>query len=114
MLGVPVVAANVDGILEAAGAPENVVLIDPIEPVDQRFTTGSSVPLPQLVYFPARKSFSSPRQVSPGGLRDVLVAAMTDYDHYREMALRHRQFVVERMSVQAYADSLLRTYASLS
>lgn len=114
LLGVPVIAANVDGIPEAVGAPDNAILLEPTDSVDTEFIGGSTVPLPELVYFPAIKEFSAPKQISPATLSEWLCAVIADYPFFQEKAKSHRRYVLEHMSTQRYAEELMRIYDSLA
>ncbi|MGE0866006.1 MAG: glycosyltransferase [Vicinamibacterales bacterium] len=113
LLGVPVIAANVDGIPEAAGSSDNVVLLDPTEPVDQQFVHGSATPLPALVYFPSSGGFSTPRQLAPHTLSAAMEDVILRHDEFRQKAVRHRRYVIDHMSTQAHVAALNRVYASL-
>jgi len=105
--GVPVIAANIDGL------PEAVVgeLIQPTVPLEEYPLLGGELKkMPDLVYDPRRDALVEPKLVDPAHISDSIIQYIENGSLYRDTSMKALEFARSRANFAAFAEKLLTTF----
>ena len=110
LCGVPVIAANIDGIPEIIEDDYSGILIKPDQIVDVGNLPESAVPIPEQVYDPMSETLVSPKQLDPNKLSEKICLLSQSPSERKRLARNLKDTVLERFTVGQYIKKLHEVY----